>query len=173
MKPPALPWWSFLCVALACAAASAQTPAASRLDRLGWMAGTWAWDSAGHRSEEHWMEPRGGLMVGMNRTVRDGRARAFEFLRIRERGDTIAYLASPGGRPATTFTLTELGERRVVFENPAHDFPQRIAYWLAADGRLHARVDGTMDGRATSENYVWTRVAAPDAPGRTNRSEHR
>lgn len=135
------------------------TPTASRLEKLGWLAGSWALDSAGTRSEEHWTAPRGGLMVGMNRLVIGGRARAFEFLRIREQGDTIAYLASPGGRAATAFPLKELGERRVVFENLAHDFPQRVIYWLADDGRLRARVEGMMKGRLASEEYLWRKDA--------------
>ena len=159
MRPPAH-WW-FLLIAVCCCAspASGQAPPASRLDQLGWLTGAWAWDSAGARVEEHWMAPNGGLMVGMNRTVRDGRARAFEFLRIRERADTVAYLSMPGGRAVTVFPLKELGERRVVFENPTHDFPQRVLYWLADDGRLHARIEGTMNGRPESQNWVWTRAA--------------
>ena len=134
------------------------TPPAPRLERLSWLAGSWVADSAGTRSEEHWMAPRGGLMVGMNRLVSGGQARMFEFVRIRERGDTIVYLASPGGRsPATPFPMVEMGERRVTFENPAHDFPQRVLYWLGADDRLHARVEGKMNGRLEGENYVWKR----------------
>ena len=43
------------------------------------------------------------------------------------------------------------------FENPDHDFPQRVRYWLVADGRLRARVDGTVNGKSESEEYVWRR----------------
>lgn len=164
MSRPA-PHGTLLIVLLVAAVAGARpalpqtTPTASRLEKLSWLAGSWALDSAGTRSEEHWTAPRGGLMVGMNRLVIGGRARAFEFLRIREQGDTIAYLASPGGRPATAFPLKELGERRVVFENLAHDFPQRVIYWLADDGRLRARVEGMMKGKPQSEEYVWRKDA--------------
>jgi hypothetical protein len=101
------------------------------------------------------MAPHGGLMVGMNRRVVSGQARGFEFLRIRERGDTIAYLANPGARPVTSFPLVELGERRVVFENPTHDFPQRVIYWMEADGRLRARVAGLVRGQRVTEDYAW------------------
>jgi len=31
-----------------------------------------------------------------------------------------------------------------VFENPAHDFPQQISYWLADDEALDARIAGTV-----------------------------
>ena len=137
--------------------ASAGAAADAKLERLAWLAGSWASDSAGTRSEEHWMAPRGGLMAGMNRLVAGGRARSFEFLRIQAAGDSIAYLASPNNRPPTVFPLKELGEKRVVFENPTHDFPQRVIYWLGSDGRLFARVEGTMNGEAAAEDFVWTR----------------
>jgi hypothetical protein len=44
---------------------------------------------------------------------------------------------------------------RVVFENPAHDFPQRVIYWK--DGNdLCARIEGTMNGKAESEEWKWS-----------------
>jgi hypothetical protein len=138
---------------------AATSAAAPRLDSLAWMAGSWVSDSAGTRTEEHWTAPIGGLMVGMNRLVIGGQARAFEFMHIREQGDTIVYLAQPSGRPATPFTMIELGNRRAMFENRAHDFPQRIIYWLAPDGSLKARVEGTVKGAEQYEEYGWQRGA--------------
>jgi hypothetical protein len=117
-------------------AADAPAPATTgRLASLAWLAGSWGHDSAGVRVEEHWMAPAGSLMLGMARSVAGGRVRSFEFLRIREWGDSLAYIASPGGRPPTPFPVKELGDRQVVFENLAHDFPQRISYQLGADGQ--------------------------------------
>ncbi len=37
-----------------------------------WLSGCWVASSGETRSEEVWMQPEGGLMVGMARTVRDG-----------------------------------------------------------------------------------------------------
>ena len=91
------------------------------VEALAWMAG--AWRTTGPVTfEEHWMAPRGGLMVGMGRTVAKGRAVAFEFLRIETKEGRTAYLASPGGRPATRFELTRATADEAVFENLAHDF---------------------------------------------------
>lgn len=141
-------------------APAGKRPAApGRLASLAWLAGSWARDSAGVRTEEHWMAPGGGLMVGMARSIAGGRVRSYEFLRIRESGDTVAYLASPGGRPPTRFPLKEMGDRWVVFENPTHDFPQRISYRLGADGRLTGRTEGMLRGRLEAEEWVWSRAA--------------
>jgi hypothetical protein len=45
-----------------------------------------------------------------------------------------------------------VGESRVVFENLAHDFPQRVIYWKEGDV-LAARVEGALRGRERSEEW--------------------
>ena len=59
-------------------------------------------------------------MLGVNRTVVDGRIVAFEYLRIEASGDGGAtLLASPGGRhPPTSFRLVTRAADRATFENP-------------------------------------------------------
>ena len=125
------------------------------LESLAWMAGSWSGTSRGIEMEEHWTAPKGNSMIGIHRDVAKGRTMAFEFLRIEQQGDQIVYLSMPNGRsPATPFPLKEVSGTRVVFENPAHDFPQRIIYWK--DGNdLRARIEGTMNGKAGSEEWRW------------------
>lgn len=43
---------------------------------------------------------------------------------------------------AVRFPLTACIGDSMVFENPAHDFPQRIVYALQPNGEWHARVSG-------------------------------
>ena len=132
--------------------ASAQLP--SPVADLDWLSGAWGGEKDGVYAEEHWMTPLGGTLVGMHRDVRAGRAISFEFLRIEERNGRAVYLASPRGAPATPFTAVEQVPRRVVFENRAHDFPQRIIYWRDRDV-LHARTEGLVGGTLESEEWQW------------------
>ena len=136
------------------ASLTAQAPKLSIAD-LSWLAGSWAGEAKGIRMEEHWTSPSGNSMVGLHRDVGKGRTLLFEFLRIEQQGDQIVYLSMPNGRsPATPFPLKEAFGTRVVFENPKHDFPQRIIYWK--DGNdLRARIEGTMNGKAGSEEWRW------------------
>ena len=112
-----------LVLALVCAASPlrAESPAApapkANLDQLAWLAGHWQASEGDAFVEEHWMMPKGGLMLGLGRTVKGGRAVEFEFMRIEEKGDGLVYLASPGGKPATPFPLVERGDMSVVFES--------------------------------------------------------
>ena len=111
--------------------------------------------TAGSSSEELWVAPEAGLMLGLHRDVRPNGRPFFEFLRIEERDGKIAYVAQPGGKPPTSFPLVSIEGSKATFENPDHDFPQRIIYWL--DGNdLCARAEGTIDGKTQGDQWCWT-----------------
>ncbi len=61
-----------------------------------------------------------------------------------------AYTAMPGGESRVSFLPPD--PARLVFENPAHDWPVRIAY-TRADDRLLARVEGP-DGKGKDLPFV-------------------
>ena len=106
----------------ALAAFAAASIHAEGLDDLAWMAGSWMERKGGTDTEEQWLAPKGGLMLGVGRTVKDGKAVEFEMLRIETKDGKPVYLAMPQARPATQFRAIEQGPTRVVFENPAQLF---------------------------------------------------
>jgi len=135
-----------------------ETVAHAKVDStFAWLAGHWSNGEGADRVEELWLDPRGGAMLGMHRDLHAGKFVFFEFLRIVEDSAGVAYLAQPKGRPATRFGLIERGAQKIVFENKAHDYPQRILYWLDEQGRLHARTEGTTAKGPRNEDWVWTK----------------
>lgn len=123
-------------------------PAKATVGDLGWLAGAWVGSrSSGSSVEERWSPPLGGAMLAVSRTVNtSGKMVAFEFLRIVERDGGLVYMAQPGGAKATEFVLTELGQKRAVFDNPRHDYPKRIVYELSDEGGLTATIGYTKGG---------------------------
>ena len=119
-------------------------PSLSDITQLAWLSGDWQTAPGGRAQiEEHWIQPAGGTMMGVSRTVAGGKIVEFEFLRIEQRDNGIYYVAQPKGRcPATDFKLTSVNAQEAVFENPTHDFPKRIIYKKTADDSLTASIDG-------------------------------
>jgi hypothetical protein len=97
------------------------------------------------------------MMMGMSRTVRGDTVVEYEFIRVFERSSALVFAAQPSGQPAAEFTSTEIAEGAITFANPQHDFPQRILYRLAGDS-LHARIEGTMNGRERGVDFRYARV---------------
>jgi hypothetical protein len=131
------------------------------LSRLEWLAGCWECRAGTRLVEEQWMAPRGATMLGMSRTVRGDTLVEYEQLRIYERSGTLVYAARPSGQPPAEFVCSELGDSVIVFENPKHDFPQRIVYCRVGLDSLLARVEGTSRGKNRALSYPYVHIACP------------
>lgn len=103
--------------------ASASEPAGPA--PFAWLAG--CWESEDGAVRETWSAPEAGYLFGHGLTLRNGEAVFFEQLRI-EPGPPPVYAANPRGQAPTAFTVVETGPSAFRAENPAHDFPQVIAY---------------------------------------------
>ena len=132
----------------------------SLIDQVTWMAGCWRQDAGGRVIDEFWMAPAGGLMLGTGRTVAKGRVVEFEFMQIREDAGRLVFTAKPSGQPEASFAAIKTGAREVVFENPSHDFPQRVMYRLDGD-TLTGRIEGSQNGKPRSVEFPLRRVACP------------
>jgi len=133
-------------------------PKKPTLGDLRGLSGCWDNGDTLRRYEEQWMKPAGASMLGMSRTVAKEKTVAYEFLRIQEQenGD-IYYVASPSGQAQDSFKLVSAKAGELVFENPLHDFPQRIIYRLNGDSLL-ARIEGTSKGKQKSSDFQMIRV---------------
>lgn len=138
----------------------------SGVEQLDWLAGCWSRIDADPGSGEQWTTPGGGTMLGVSRTVRGGRTIEYEFVVIRAGTDgTLVYHAHPSGQASAEFRLLRLAEREVVFENPAHDFPQRVGYRLEDDGALIAWIEGLSGGAVKRIPFPMRRVSCDATQG--------
>ena len=118
-------------------------------DQLSWLSGYWLSCEGGREVSETWSDPRGGLLIGSALTMQGGRLSGFDSSRISpltSGGGELAYFAGVDGAPPVAFAAKEASGTRVVFENPDHDFPQRILYEREGDV-LNARIEGRVGER--------------------------
>lgn len=130
------------------------------IETLHWMSGCWR--SPDSTYEETWSEPRGSTLMGFSRTVRQNRTQAYEFLQVRsDSAGGIEYVANPSGQSQAAFRLRFASADEAVFENPTHDFPQRIMYRLDKDGSLTATIEGRWKGEERKIRFPMRRVRCP------------
>ena len=98
--------------------------------------------------------------MGMSRTVVNGKVREYEFMVIQKQDDgNVYYVAKPSGQPEASFKLINNSPTELIFENPTHDFPQRIIYKQSGKDSLMARIEGTMEGKPQGFDYPMKRVS--------------
>ncbi|MCX6596120.1 MAG: DUF6265 family protein [Acidobacteria bacterium] len=142
---------------------------------LKFLTGCWQAEGRGTTVLEVWSRPLGGMMLGHSQTERAGKTAGYEYLRIEPRDGVLAYIPTIKGRDTvftatkvtaediptikgrdTVFTATKVTAEEAVFENLAHDFPQRIIYRATPDG-LSARVESADSKKGM--NYPYKRTA--------------
>ena len=130
-------------------------------DKVKFMAGCWQGRiDEDTYVEEIWNEPTQNLMTSTTRYLRKGRATSFEFSRISSTDSTVTFAASSEGKPFDEYTMTQLVDEYIVFENPKKAFPQKISYRLASNGDLIPRNEG--QGQ-TSVEVRFKKVKCPGA----------
>jgi hypothetical protein len=119
----------------------------SGVEQFAWISGCWESDDGKERIEEFWMKPAGKSMMGMSRTVAGGKTVFTEHIQIREQNGQTAYIVALGmGATPVVFKLIKGSDSEAVFENPTHDFPQRIIYRRESPDALFARIEGQEKG---------------------------
>lgn len=138
--------------------ASAAPPAAPA-SALQWLLGHWQRDDlpAGRSGDEHWWQ-QGTELHGEGSSYRAGELRFREQLRIVGEDGAVFYVAQVPGNPAPVkFRQVEQQGQSVLFENPAHDFPQRIHY--RREGR---QLTATISGDGREQVFQFTLRAGAD-----------
>ena len=135
---------------LACWTSVAGASECSSLSSLGWLLGEWHAEDSKTAWRESWtaIGPKTWEGRGVEASKSDPGKQSSEELRMVEMGGSVFYLAKVTHNDLPVpFRLIECGEGRLVFANPAHDFPRRLDYERRPDRRLHVRVsDGADQG---------------------------
>jgi hypothetical protein len=130
---------------------------AADVAKLDWMAGTWVQEKPGALVREMWLPPRDGAMAGVTLTTSPGKPPVVEYARITAEPEGVTFTAIVGRQPPTPFVLLPGKDGEAVFENKAHDFPQRVLY-RRCGADLCAGIEGVMNGKAEREEWRYRRA---------------
>ncbi len=145
-------------IPLVLAATATHAAPADEVAKLSWMAGSWIQEKDGVTTRETWLPPLGGAMAGAGQTNSPGRPARVEHMKITAEGAGATFTAILPGQPPTPFVLKPgSSDSEAVFENKAHDFPQRVIYRRCGQD-LCARVEGVLRGQDASEEWRYSRL---------------
>lgn len=128
------------------------------LDKAKWLLGDWeSKDSLGTLSES-WQTLDDSTFVGKslfitpkNDTVHQ------ETMELMQKEDFLIYTTTVKGEnrdEPTPFQMTESSDSLLVFENPKHNYPQKIRYQLNIDKSMLNIISGKQNGKQSDDSYI-------------------
>lgn len=137
---------------LACgSSSSSEQPASSPLvaaekaeAKFDWLVGKWKriQENQTHITYENWAKVSEAQYAGLGFIMQESDTVWQEELRlIKNDSSWTLEVQTPGNDDMVVFTLTTKLDTTFTVENPEHDFPQAIKYWIA-DGHLFSYVSG-------------------------------
>jgi len=124
---------------------------------LGWLVGQWRETKGGVSVTETWTRGPDGALAGTGETARPGRPLHVERMTITAETAGATFTATLPGQAPTPFVARPGAPGETVFENKAHDFPQRIAYRRCGPD-LCARIEGEIGGKLQSQAWRFAKV---------------
>jgi hypothetical protein len=77
-----------------------------------------------------------------------------ERLKLLNQQDGLFYIADvPQNQQPVYYRASEITQEKFVFENPEHDFPKRIIYFVPHNDTLRARIEGG----SWHKNFIYVR----------------
>lgn len=126
-----------------------------------WIIGTWEMKTDKGSVFESWIKHENGNYEGTGYKLVNGEKRIRERIELIVQDGIYFYIPSVpdqnDGAPVP-FKCTLMTETEMVFENPQHDFPQRISYRLISETELLAEISGSFRGKQVTEQFPLTRV---------------
>lgn len=162
MKKTIYPACAFLCIGLfwtSCGnkPAPPAKPTYDVLKKAEWLLGKWGFATPEGNLSETWTLKNDSTYAGESYFVAGPDTLFGEAMTLEQRGQTLSYVVITRGqtaKDAVSFTLTASTGKELVFENPTHDFPQKITYTQTGPDSLLAEISGNDKGKAASEQFV-------------------
>jgi hypothetical protein len=111
---------------------------------------------------EIWQIEDDSTMTGRSLRIKpeNGDTVLLETMRLTIRDTNVVYSAVVRGQnnnKAVDFLLTEAYSDEFLFENPAHDDPQKIRYLMLGNREIQVTTEGKKNGRTITREYVFER----------------
>ena len=126
-----------------------------------WVIGSWASESSDALSYEFWHQINDSTLAGRSYSVSNGDTVSSEYIMLVERNGQISYVPTVREQNddlPVEFKLKSITEMKMVFENPDHDFPQRISYEKLSGDSLIAEIAGMVKGSHRAVQFPMRRL---------------
>ncbi|MEL1245086.1 DUF6265 family protein [Flavobacterium sp. DGU11] len=137
-----------------------ETPVAKtypQLEKASWLVGNWGNTTPEGILSESWEKENDSVYKGQSFFV-IGKDTVFaEYIDLAETNGKLTYIVSVKGQnneAPVPFEVTSATENQMVFENPKHDYPNKITYNKINNDSLVAEISGIQKGKPAMETFA-------------------
>jgi sarcosine oxidase delta subunit len=164
MKKNTIALWAMLLFIGACNAPEKaplpQAAADAVITKANWIIGKWKNSSPQGVATEIWEKQNDSTFAGKSYFVAGKDTVSSETLVLKQTGNTLQYIPQVKNQndgKAIVFNMTTANDSLLVFENPAHDFPQKISYTKITRDSLVAEISGNNKGKPEAQQFPMKR----------------
>jgi len=131
------------------------------IENANWLIGRWENNSKEGNLSEFWTKTNDSTFHGESYFVIEKDTVFGEKVELMQRGKDFIFearVAKQNDEKPVPFKLTSSSETEMVWENPAHDFPNKIVYQKVGKDSLVATIFGNKDGKPKSEVFNMKKV---------------
>lgn len=125
-----------------------------------WLLGEWQHETARGLSVEIWTRIADTVFSARSFRVTGADTVLLETVVLKKEGTDIYYIPTVNGQNddlPVRFRLTLASANELLFENPSHDFPQKIRYRLEAKDTIMAEISGLLNGQERTRRFPMVR----------------
>ena len=131
------------------------------LQKASWLVGEWEKTDSLGTLKEIWQASNDSTYSGQSYYIQNEKDTLHkEQIELVQDQEHLIYSATIQGENNDTsvpFQMMKDEDSVLVFENPKHDYPQKIEYKLLKNHSLVAIISGKVKGKITSESYPMTK----------------
>ncbi|WP_298139370.1 DUF6265 family protein [Flavobacterium sp.] len=132
------------------------------LEKANWMIGEWEKTDSLGTLKEIWERLDDSTFIGLSYYIQNKKDTVHnEQVELMQNGEHLIYTTTIKGENNDSpipFQMTKDEDSLLVFENPKHNFPQKIEYKLAKSNILTAKITGKLNGKSSTESYLMKRI---------------
>jgi hypothetical protein len=146
----------FILVLILTLASCQKSKVVSKIVVADWLLGNWENKSDKGDLLESWKKVNDSLFIGESYFIKGKDTLHFEKIQMKQKGEDLFYIATVKGQnndQPVTFKYNDTIQKLLVFENPKHDFPQKIMYSQITKDSIVIQISGIQQDKPSSERF--------------------
>lgn len=129
-----------------------------QLEKMNWLVGQWENNTSNGLLTETWKKDNDSTFLGESYFINNKKDTVHsESIILKQLKDELIYSPTVNGQnndESVDFKLSSAIENSFSFENPKHDYPQKIVYKKVNENSFVASISGMQQGKQSTESYL-------------------